>query len=79
MSISMDNFASAGHFAGFDPHLHTAPPVAVVRLQCRCCGFEPEGAVVPPPICPKCHGRSWERFARPGGILENADRYGNAF
>ncbi|MGD0770200.1 MAG: hypothetical protein ABSB42_18615 [Tepidisphaeraceae bacterium] len=77
MSISMDNFASDGHFATFDPHLHAAPRVAVATVQCRCCGFEPEGAVVPPPICPKCHGRSWERLARPRGILENADRYGD--
>jgi len=47
----------------------------VFHLQCRCCGFEPEDTVVPPRLCPKCHGQSWERFAKPGGILENADRY----
>ena len=32
MSISMDNFASAGHFANFDPYLHTAPPVAAAMF-----------------------------------------------
>jgi hypothetical protein len=75
MSISLDNLASEGHFASFDPHVPLAPRVAVVIVQCRCCGFEPDEAVVPPPICPKCHGRSWERIPRPGGILKNADRY----
>jgi Zn finger protein HypA/HybF involved in hydrogenase expression len=75
MSINMDGFASAGHFAKFDPHVSMESRVAVVKIQCRCCGFEPEEAVVPPRICPKCHSRSWERYARPGGILANADRY----
>jgi len=75
MSINMESFASAGHFAKFDPYLSSATRVAVVKVQCRCCGFEPEEAVVAPRICPKCHSRSWEQYARPGGTLENADRY----
>ena len=74
MSISMDSFASEGHFARYEPHAVFAPPVNVMKVECRCCGFEPENAVVPPRICPKCHSRAWERFARPGGILENAER-----
>ena len=38
-------------------------------------GFEPDGVVTPPRLCPKCHGESWERFAKPGSILDNANRY----
>jgi len=75
MSISMERFASEGQFATFDPYQETNSRVAVFQLQCRCCGFEPEDAVVAPRVCPKCHGESWERFARPGSILENANRY----
>lgn len=75
MSISMDRFASHGSFATYDPFAVTTTRVAVFQLQCRCCGFEPEGAVTPPRLCPKCHGNSWERFARPGSILDNANRY----
>ena len=74
MSISMENFASEGHFVRYDPHTPPAPRVEVVKVQCRCCGFEPEDAVVPPKVCPKCHSQSWERFAKPGGTLENANR-----
>jgi len=75
MSISMERFGSEGHFATYNPF----PPIhvqgSVFQLQCRCCGFEPEGVVSPPRLCPKCHGEAWERFARPGSILENAERY----
>jgi len=42
------------------------------RLQCRSCGFEPDDVVTIPRACPKCHAQSWERFTRPGSILENA-------
>ena len=79
MSINMESFAAKGHFATFDPYLQVQPRVAVSKVQCRCCGFEPEESVIPPRICPKCHARSWERFAKPGGILENADRYPGRF
>jgi predicted Zn-ribbon and HTH transcriptional regulator len=48
---------------------------SVFQLQCHSCGFEPADVVVAPRICPKCHGESWERFAKPGSILENAKRY----
>jgi hypothetical protein len=75
MSINMESFASFGHFAKFDPYASIQPGASVVKLQCRCCGFEPEGTLIAPSICPKCHSRSWERYARPGGILANADRY----
>jgi predicted Zn-ribbon and HTH transcriptional regulator len=47
----------------------------IFQVQCRACGYEPEGGVVSPPrLCPKCHGEVWERFARPGSILANANR-----
>jgi Zn finger protein HypA/HybF involved in hydrogenase expression len=76
MAISMDRFDSEGHFATYDPHMNLPDREAVFKLQCRCCGFEPEAEmVVAPRICPKCHSTSWERFAHPGSILKNADRY----
>jgi hypothetical protein len=75
MSISMDRFSTEGQFATFDPYAQANARVTVFRLQCRCCGFEPEDVVVAPRICPKCHSQTWERFAKPGGTLENADRF----
>ena len=75
MSISMESFASEGHFKTYDPFATLPQTVAVFQLQCRCCGFEPEDVVTAPKVCPKCHSKSWERFARPGGILDNANRY----
>jgi rubrerythrin len=75
MSISMERFASDGHYATYDPFRTTPPRVEVFQLQCRSCGFEPSDSVVAPKVCPKCHGESWERFAKPGSILTNADRY----
>lgn len=75
MSISMDRFASQGQFLTYDAFRPVHQPVAVFQLQCRCCGFEPEDSVVAPRMCPKCHSQSWERFARPGSILNNARRY----
>lgn len=75
MSISMERFESRGLYATFDPFNRERIRVTVFQLQCRCCGYEPEDAVVAPKICPKCHGESFERFARPGSILDNANRY----
>ncbi len=75
MSISMDRFASHGHFATYDPNPPTASRLKVFELQCHSCGFTPENTVTPPRLCPKCHGNAWERFARPGSILSNADRF----
>jgi Zn finger protein HypA/HybF involved in hydrogenase expression len=75
MSISMDRFSAEGQFATFDPYANIPTRVTVFRLQCRCCGFEPEDVVVAPHICPKCHSQSWERFAKPGSILDNANRF----
>jgi hypothetical protein len=76
MSISMDRFASQGRFATYNPFQSVSTRVTVFQLQCRCCGFEPESSVTPPRLCPKCHAtNAWERYARPGSILENANRY----
>lgn len=75
MSISMERFGSDGHFASYNPFPASQARTVIFQIQCRACGFEPEGAVTPPRLCPKCHGESWERFARPGSILDNADRF----
>jgi predicted Zn-ribbon and HTH transcriptional regulator len=75
MSIAMEKFASEGHFATYDPFRHETKRIAVFQLQCRCCGYEPDAYVSAPRVCPKCRAEAWERFARPGSILENAERY----
>ena len=75
MSISMERFGSEGHFATYNPFEAQVQRIAIFQIQCRCCGFEPEGAVTAPRLCPKCHSNSWERYAKPGSILENANRY----
>ena len=75
MSISMERFESSGQFVTYDPFAKAISRVAIFQLQCRCCGYEPEDSVVAPKLCPKCHGETFERFARPGSILDNANRY----
>jgi predicted Zn-ribbon and HTH transcriptional regulator len=75
MTISMDRFASEGQFAKYDPFARAPQRIAIFTLQCRQCGFEPDDAVLAPRFCPKCHGQAWERFAKPGSVLENAERY----
>ncbi len=75
MSISMEPFASEGHFATYDPYYAAPQKVAMFQIQCSSCGFEPEDVVVAPKMCPKCHGTHWERYARPGSLLDNARRY----
>lgn len=75
MSISMERFESHGQFVTYDPFANAISRIAVFQLQCRNCGYEPEDSVVAPRVCPKCHGETFERFARPGSILENANRY----
>ena len=75
MSISMDRFSSEGQFATYDAFGRAANRIQIFQIQCRNCGFEPDNAITPPRLCPKCHGEAWERFARPGSILTNANRY----
>lgn len=75
MSISTDRFESRGKFATYDPFAGGVRRIQVFQLQCRYCGYEPDNAVIAPKVCPKCRGETWERFARPGSILQNANRY----
>jgi predicted Zn-ribbon and HTH transcriptional regulator len=75
MSISMERFSAHGHFLTYDRHIASMSRKAIFQLQCHSCGYEPADVVVAPRICPKCHAQSWERFAKPGSILENAQRY----
>jgi hypothetical protein len=75
MPIGMQQFASEGQFATYDPCAQPVTRTEVFSLQCRACGFEPEDVVVAPRLCPKCHAKAWERFAKPGSILTNANRY----
>lgn len=75
MSFVMSRMVAKGAYASFDPHKTMSERFSVFVVQCRCCGYEPEDAVRPPRTCPKCHSQSWERFARPGSILANAERY----
>ncbi len=75
MSISNDRFAAEGLHLTYDPYEPVIQRVSVFQTQCRNCGFEPENAVSPPRNCPKCRSTSWERFALPGSILRNSERY----
>jgi hypothetical protein len=62
-------------FVTIEPCLAHGKPAKVFVLQCHECGYEPDDCLRPPRLCPKCHSRSWDRFARPGSILANAERY----
>lgn len=75
MTIGITQFSAHGHFATFNPYPREETVVEIFQLQCRRCGYEVEEGVTAPATCPKCHASSWERFVRPGSILENALRY----
>jgi hypothetical protein len=75
MSIAMDRFASKGLFPTFQPLSGNQPRVSMFYIQCRSCGFEPEGSGRSPRICPKCGATGWERFTRPGSLLADAQRF----
>jgi rubrerythrin len=75
MAIGIEPFASEGHFLSYDAYAAEGTRVEMFRLACRSCGFEPDDTVVAPSSCPKCHGKSWERYTRPGSILDNAQRF----
>ena len=71
MSVSLEQFRSESGFATYDAGHAGRAGTTMFHLQCRSCGFEPpDGAVTPPRVCPKCHAAAWERYARPGSILE---------
>jgi hypothetical protein len=72
--MAISTFQSEGSFPTFDPHKQAGEArVEIFRAQCHACGFEPADPMSPPPICPKCHGSSWERFVLPGSILLVSD------
>ena len=75
MSIAIDKFAAQDLFPTFDPHRRqTTHGAMVFGLQCRRCGYEVDDvAQAPHTVCPKCHGDSWERFVRPGSLLQVMD------
>jgi len=75
MSYSIENLIAKKSPARLDPYQTLPKRTMVFQVQCRMCGYEPEDILHPPIICPKCHSQTWERFARPGSILENANRY----
>jgi hypothetical protein len=74
MSIAMENFGMTEQPARFGESIPMPGRLFPYRLQCRACGFEPLGAIVPPPRCPKCAAGAWERFAIPRSLLMNATR-----
>lgn len=69
MSIGTDRFESQGSFMTYDRFSARLQRTAVFQLQCRRCGYEPDDVITSPRRCPKCHGQSWERYPRPGGVL----------
>ena len=74
-SYSIDHLVAKKDLEKFDPYLAAPQRAMVFQVQCRMCSYEPEYLLHPPRVCPKCHSQSWERFARPGSILQNANRY----
>jgi hypothetical protein len=71
MSINMEPFG----WQKLASAEETPKQVFPFGLQCRSCGYEPEDPVVAPRHkCPKCSASSWERYTRPGSLLDFADR-----
>jgi|SRR5687768_2366757 len=47
-----------------------APEARRYFIECRICGFEPDGQdSLPRHACPKCLSHTWQRVIRPGTIL----------
>jgi hypothetical protein len=74
-SFTIEQLMTGKGLTRFDPYQTAVGRTTVFSVQCRMCSYEPEHPLHPPKICPKCHGQSWERYARPGSILINAERY----
>ena len=51
-------------FSSEDPAIESRRPGTPVRLECRWCGYEADDPIVPPTVCPKCHGSTWQRSGR---------------
>ena len=77
MSISTDGFGSSGNFLTYRRYRPVPSQTLMFHLECRRCGYEPDAVVAPLGRCPRCNERVWERFARPGSILEAAARFDN--
>ena len=73
MAIAMQRFGSEGQLPGRREPRTELRRHAVFQVQCHYCGYEPQSVTTAPEVCPKCHGGSWERFARPRSILEHAE------
>jgi hypothetical protein len=75
MSINMEPFGWQALISKQAPSMDLPERMFPFALQCRGCGFEPEDQVVAPRHkCPKCAATAWERFVRPGSLLEHAER-----
>lgn len=73
MSISMEPFGWQAISSKQSPGAELPKRMFPYHLQCRACGYEPEDLVVAPRHkCPKCAATAWERFTRPGSLLDDA-------
>lgn len=65
MAITPGSFNSPERFGSArgpaEPERQQPP---AVRLECRSCGYEADDPIVPPTVCPKCHGSTWQRSNR---------------
>ena len=79
MSISMEPFGWQA-ISSHQPSSAQSPKrMFPYHLQCRACGYEPEDLVLAPRAkCPKCAATAWERFTRPGSLLDDAERRSTA-
>ena len=74
MSIANDSFQFTGHFLRALTSAHAVRNISPYHVECRYCRYRVEEGVSTPKMCPKCHGASWERFLRPGSLLEACRR-----
>jgi hypothetical protein len=75
MSINMEPFGWEAISSKPAPSEALPKRMFPYGLSCRGCGYEPEDLVVAPrQKCPKCSGSSWERYTRPGSLLDDAER-----
>jgi len=69
MSIAWTNLRHKT-FCYYDPDF--ARRAGGIFTSLRCAALSPPNTVLPRASA-KCHGTGWERFDRPGDILENAN------
>jgi rubrerythrin len=75
MSIAMDHYESDERQRETRVWSGLRGPVFPYRFECRTCGYGPPDGIAAPKQCPKCFASGWERFALPGSLLTNIDRY----